>query len=126
MDTVLKGELKASPVYDSAGPIKLTFKLTNESDEDLYVLKWYTPLEGLDSDCLRVLRDTKTKVPYDGPMIKRGHPSKVDYMLLPARGPVSVDVDVSKSYAVSTPADYQVALNIPGLEHIPAQDGSFV
>ena len=43
--------------------------------QDLYVLKWFTPLEGLNSDCLAVVRDGKSKVPYDGPMIKRGKPS---------------------------------------------------
>jgi hypothetical protein len=117
---VLRGKLFASKVYDSAEPVKLRFDLTNNGEEDLYVLKWYTPLEGLNSDCLKVVRNEKSKVAYDGPMIKRGHPGPDDYVLIPAGETVTADVDVSESYAVSKPADYQVELNIQALEHIPA------
>ncbi len=120
MAKVLKGELVALKVYDSAEPVKLRFELTNEGDKDLYVLKWYTPLEGLNSDCLKVVRNDKGKVKYDGPMIKRGNPGPDDYILVPAGKSVSADVNVSESYAVSKPADYQVELNIQALEHLPA------
>src|SRR3954464_2109925 len=111
MATVLKGKLIASGVYDSAEPVRLRFELTNDGDEDLYVLKWYTPLEGLNSDCLTVLRNGKTKVPYDGPMVKRGNPGPDDYLLIPAGKTVTAAVDVSESYPVSKPANYQVELN---------------
>ena len=120
MAALLKGELIASKVYDSAKPVKLRFDLTNAGDEDLYVLKWYTPLEGLNSDCLKVIRNEKTKVAYDGPMVKRGNPGPDDYVLVPAGGTVSADVNVSESYAVSLPADYRVELNIKGLMQVPA------
>jgi peptidyl-Lys metalloendopeptidase len=120
METVLKGKLVASKVYDSAEPVKLRFELTNKGAVDLYALKWYTPLEGLNSDCLKVIRNEKNKVAYDGPMVKRGHPGPEDYLLVPAGETVSADVNVSESYAVSLPADYRVELNIAGLEHLPA------
>ncbi len=124
MAAVLKGKLVASKVYDSGEPVTLRFKLTNNGDEDLYVLKWYTPLEGLNSDCLTVIRNEKSKVAYDGPMIKRGHPGPDDYVLVPAGGTVTADVNVSESYAVSIPADYRVELNIRALEHVPAPTGA--
>jgi hypothetical protein len=120
MAAELKGRLVASRVYDSAEPVQLRFELTNDGDEDLYVLKWYTPLEGINSDCLTVLRNGKTRVPYDGPMVKRGNPGPDDYVLIPAGKTVAVDVDLSESYAVSRPAKYQVELNIPALERVPA------
>jgi hypothetical protein len=121
MATALKGKLVAAKVYDSAEPVRLRFELTNDGHVDLYVLKWYTPLEGLNSDCLSVLRNGKTKVAYDGPMIKRGKPGPDDYLLVRAGQTVTADVDVSESYAVSAPANYQVELNIPAVEHVPAQ-----
>jgi hypothetical protein len=34
MDTVLKGKLVASNVYDSAEPVKLRFELANKGDVD--------------------------------------------------------------------------------------------
>ena len=120
MAAVFKGKLVASKLYDSAKPVKLRFDLTNTGDEDLYVLKWHTPLEGLNSDCLTVIRNEKSKVAYDGPMIKRGHPGPEDYVLIPAGATVTADVDVGESYAVSIPGDYRVELNIQALEHVPA------
>ena len=120
MTAVLKGKLVASEVYNSAEPVRLRFDLTNNGDEDLYVLKWYTPLEGLNSDCLKVVRNERSKVAYDGPMIKRGLPGPDDYVLIPAGKTVTADVDVSESYAVSKPANYQVELNIQALEHVSA------
>ena len=120
MINVLKGKLSAPNVSDSSAPVELRFDLTNGDEQDLYVLKWYTPLEGLNSDCLKVLRNGKTKVAYDGPMVKRGNPGPADYILIPAGQTVTSQVDVSGSYAVSIPADYAVELNVPALEHIPA------
>ena len=119
MASVLKGKLVASKVYDSAEKVQLRFELTNGGKKDLFVLKWYTPLEGLNSDCLTITRNEKSKVAYDGPMVKRGNPSAEDYILVRAGAMVSAEVDVGESYAVSVPADYKVELNIPGLEHIP-------
>src|SRR5262249_6412900 len=92
MGSTLKGELLGSRAYDSAAPVKLKFQLQNTSDEDLYVLTWFTPLEGLNSDCLTVTRNGKSKVPYDGPMIKRGQPGLTDYLLVPAGRTVTADV----------------------------------
>ena len=60
--SALKGQLIASPDYDSSKPVMLRFDLTNNGDIDLYVLKWFTPLEGLNSDCLKVIRNKRTKV----------------------------------------------------------------
>ena len=120
MRNFLEGKLVASAVYDSGEPVILRFELSNQGDVDLYVLKWYTPLEGLNSDCLNVIRNQKTKLAYDGPMIKRGRPSPEDYLLVPAGQTVSADMNISESYAVSMPAEYRVELNITGLEQIPA------
>jgi hypothetical protein len=119
MKPVLKGKLVASKSYDSAAPVQLRFELTNTGKDDLQVLKWNTPLEGLNSDCLKVLRNEKNRVAYDGPMVKRGNPGAQDYLLVPAGETVSADVNVSESYGVSLPADYQVELNITGLEYRP-------
>lgn len=121
--SVLKGKLVSSRTYDSSEPLRVRFELTNTGPEDLYVLKWFTPLEGVNSDCLNVVRDGKRKVAYDGPMIKRGNPRPADYVLVPAGQTVTAEVDVGESYRVSVPADYQVELNIPAIEAIPSPPG---
>src|ERR1051326_4979305 len=67
--------------YRSDEPIRTTFKLTNLSQEPMHVLKWFTPLEGLWSDCLRVFHEGR-RIPYDGPLAKRGIPTEDDYLRL--------------------------------------------
>ena len=123
MSTTLEGKLIVQAAdFNSAEPVRARFELTNHGDVDLYVLKWYTPLEGLNSDCLKVVRNGTEKVPYDGPKKKRGQPRPEDYVLVPAGGTVTAEVNVSESYAVSTPASYEVELNIPALERLPAAE----
>ncbi len=106
-------------MFDSAAPVSLRFELTNVGKTDCYVLTWFTPLEGINSDCLSIKRNGKTKVSYDGPILKRGTPEARDFLIIRAGQTIAADVDVSESYDVSRPADYQVALNIKGLEHCP-------
>ena len=120
MVAILKGTLTTSKSFDAAAPVKLRFELTNTGSTDVFVLKWFTPLEGLNSDCLSIKRNGKTKIPYDGPLIKRGTPGPEDYVFIRAGQTIVADVNVSESYAVSRPAEYHVALNIRGLEHLPA------
>jgi peptidyl-Lys metalloendopeptidase len=119
MSDVLTGRLVALTAHGLAAPIKVRFELTNHGSVDLLVLKWFTPLEGLNSDCLNVLRDGHTRVPYDGPLRKRGKPGPDDYVLVRAGETVTVDVDVSESYQVSIPAEYTIELNIRALEYRP-------
>jgi peptidyl-Lys metalloendopeptidase len=121
MSTTLEGKLIVEATdFNSAEPVRARFELTNHGDVDLYVLKWYTPLEGLNSDCLKVTRNGTEKVPYDGPKKKRGQPRPEDYVLVPAGGTVTAEVNVSESYAVSMPASYEIELNIQALERLPA------
>lgn len=121
MAAALKGTLAGAKTFDASTPVRLQFKLTNRGDTDLYVLKWNTPLEGLDSDCLKVVRNGRTRVAYDGPLIKRGVPGPEDYLLVPAGKSVVADFNLSESYAVSRPAEYQVELCVKGIQHFPAR-----
>lgn len=89
-------------------PFTITVTFTNKGKTDAYVLAYGTPLEGLFSDCLEILRDGKP-VPYDGPIVKRAAPTKNEYVKIAAGKSVSVDVDVSTGYQVSVPGKYTVA-----------------
>lgn len=44
-------------------PVKLRFYLINDTDSRLYVLNWFTPLEGIGGEIFRVKRDG-VAVPY--------------------------------------------------------------
>jgi hypothetical protein len=93
----MRYELSANDTYTNVGPIILNFKLENLSNEDLWVLIWYTPLEGLKGKILRVACDGK-EIAYEGPMMKRGHPVKSDYIHIESGKSVSKDFDMSTAY----------------------------
>jgi peptidyl-Lys metalloendopeptidase len=118
----LKAKLVAAKSFTSDSPVRLRFELTNASKEPVHVLKWFTPLEGIASDCLSVTRDGKRRLAYDGPMVKRGTPGPDDYVLLKPGETVGADVDVSDGYAVTVPAEYEVELKTPEVAAVPAAD----
>jgi len=111
---ILKGWLEAKPVYYLGEEIRLRFFLQNEGKDDLYVLTWYTPLEGLTgdwaSDCL-IVNYGERLVPYDGRMVKRGNPLVKDYILLRAGNTITADFKLHEAYSISSPGQYRVALN---------------
>ena len=94
--------------YESDQPVTTSFKLTNLSQEPMRVLKWFTPLEGMWSDCLLVIRDGE-RVPYDGPLAKRGTPTPDDFVTLPPGQSVQTELAVHEAYQVSTPGTYSVS-----------------
>lgn len=106
----LEGYLISASEYRSDKPVTLTFVLVNRSEQDLYVLKWFTPLERLFSDCLNVSRDGE-RVPYDGPLAKRGTPAPEDYILVPAGDKVSRRFELGRTYDVFTPGSYEASLD---------------
>jgi hypothetical protein len=66
---MLDGTLVRKREYRLGDPI-IAFTLTPSGNEDLYVLKWYTPLEGLRSKVL-IANAGCIEVPYEGPLMKR-------------------------------------------------------
>lgn len=103
----LQFRLQADASYAVGDPVVLRFVLENPSEVDLVVLTWYTPLEGLKGEILRVVHDGE-EVPYEGPMVKRGDPVADDYVRLRAGESVSAEVDLSGGYDLSSPGEYEV------------------
>jgi hypothetical protein len=96
------------------------FTLTNNSEHDYYVLRWYTPLEGINSPCLSVHRDGKP-VRYDGRLIKRSaEPPAEAYVLVPAGQSVSYEVDVTEAYPIDAPGVYDIKVDTEILDHVKA------
>lgn len=97
-------------------------EIQNPDPVDYLLLKWFTPLEGLLSDCLRVERRGE-RVPYDGRLLKRGTPGANDYILIPAGQTVHADVDLGEAYQVSTAGEYSVAVDPPLLDYFELRRG---
>ena len=95
----------------------INFILLNQSNKDLSVLTWHTPLEGFYSN-LFIIQDQQGQImPYQGPIAKRDKPSTVDYQLIRARGNVATMLDLSSVYAL-IPGNYTLQLNKKTLQVI--------
>ncbi len=101
----------------SGEPIKINFVLKNISSEPLYLLKWYTPLEGIAGDIFEITRDGEP-VPYEGILASRGNPSPESYIKLdPGKGE-SVEVPIATAYDFSKPGTYTIRYRSPRISHI--------
>lgn len=96
-DPALKYKLNANPKYLVDRPIMIKFTLQNCTDEHLWVLTWYTPLEGLKGKIFLVICNGK-EIPYEGPMVKRGDPVRNDYVHIGPMESVSAEIDLSRAY----------------------------
>lgn len=83
-------------------PTKVKFIFTNKTEDDLYILKWCTPLEGMKSPFLTIKHGEK-EVEYEGVIAKRSSPCKQEYYkhLKPHR-PVENTIDLAEAYAFPT------------------------
>jgi peptidyl-Lys metalloendopeptidase len=115
--------LEMDETYPVGEPVTLRFELTNQTDRPLYVLTWYTPLEGLAGDILQVTRDGD-KLPYQGMLAKRGDPSREAYVAIEPGEATSAEVDLRIGYDLSTPGSYQVQFTT-GLQDV-TDDASLI
>lgn len=89
-------------------PTKVKFIFTNKTEDDLYILKWCTPLEGMKSPFLTIKYGEK-EVEYEGVIAKRSSPCKQEYYkhLKPHR-PVENTIDLAEAYAFPDTGEYTV------------------
>ncbi|MCL1127520.1 RICIN domain-containing protein [Shewanella surugensis] len=84
------------------------FTLTNTTSEEQKVLIWKTPLEGLNSNCFKVIHSEKT-ISYDGKFVLHPPtPSSNSYMSVPAGGSVTADFDLSDAYFIENLGTYEI------------------
>lgn len=116
-----EGELRAHleiPQSLAVGePVKLRFFLINDTASRLYVLNWFTPLEGIGGEIFRVKRDS-VAVPYQGILASRADPTLESYTMLDAGEMVSAEVDLSQAFDFSTPGTYTIEFISPRISHI--------
>ncbi len=112
---------RIEPVAGS--PTSIRFSLANRTAEPLWVLRWNTPLEGWKGTILTVTHNG-TEIFYQGPMMKRGDPSREDYVEIPSGESASNTVNLADVYEMSPPGQYEV--KVTGSLHDVAKDGASV
>jgi hypothetical protein len=98
--------------------VLLEFTLTNNSEVGLYVLKWYTPLEGGFGGAIFCIERDGQFIPYKGPVAERGDPTPDAYVFLEAGTSVSATIDPAAAYDFSKPGLYTIAFGSPRMSHV--------
>jgi hypothetical protein len=115
--TDLDARIEAPATLTTGETMIVRFTLTNNSDAKLYVLKWYTPLEGIAGEIFRVERDGQI-VPYEGILATRAVPSPDAYVLLEPGESVSAEVDLATAYDFSQAGEYTIQFISPRISHV--------
>jgi len=121
-ESALVATLEAQEPLSTGGTVNTRFTLTNTSSEGLFVLKWFTPLEGLAGDIFQIERDG-AELPYVGKLVKRGAPTSDDYVWIDAGGSISAEVDLAEGYDFSQAGEYTVQFRSPRLSHTARTSG---
>jgi len=109
--------LEVPAMLPNGEAVNLRFTLTNNTDTRLYVLKWYTPLEGVAGEIFRVTRDGQT-VPYEGILATRVAPPPEDYVRLEPDESVSAEVNLATVYDFSLAGEYTIEFISPRISHV--------
>jgi peptidyl-Lys metalloendopeptidase len=122
-DSGLEATLEIREEIARGQAVRVQFKLANRTDEELLVLDWYTPLEGLAGDIFRVERDGKP-IPYQGILAKRGIPQSDEYVTLKAGESASAEVDLATGYDFSVPGEYTIEYLSPSISQVVSQEAA--
>jgi hypothetical protein len=120
----LSATLKAPDSLPNGEKVKLQFTLTNHSPERLYVLTWYTPLEGIFGEIFRVARSGQP-IPYEGPLVMRGDPLPENYVLLEPGASVSAEVDLATAYDFFQAGEYTIEFLSTKISHVAKTEREF-
>lgn len=96
-------------------PAVVRVTLRNDGAEDVSLLRWQTPLRGIESNLFDVRLDGET-VAYLGRLYKRPAPAAEDYLRLAPGASATVEVDLSRYYDMSLTGEYSVGYRVPMVE----------
>ena len=115
--------LKVQPSIQqgSGEPINLYFLLENHTQQGLYLLKWYTPMEGIAGDIFEVARDGQP-LPYLGPLVSRAAPTPESYVFIEPDKSVTAEVDIAEAYDFSQLGTYTISFRPPRISHIASSE----
>src|SRR5262245_46252774 len=97
----------AKDTFDRSEDLSMRFTLRNQGSDALDVLRWRTPIDGLQADLFDVRRDGQ-EVEYVGKLVKWGAPRREDYVRIPAGRALVANFDLSQAYDMSRPGHYTV------------------
>lgn len=106
-DIKITYQLVSDNSYKIGEPVGIRFILSNNSGKSVYILKWYTPLEGVLGNIFNVTKDGKP-VLYEGMLVKRGAADSLDYVKIRTGESVSNEIDLTKVYNLTRAGLYKI------------------
>ena len=92
--------------------VACSFEFTNNANEDLYLLKRNTPLEGLNSQFVSVFLDGRP-LEYEGIIMYSLPPTKDEFVLLKAGESISASVQITDAFSIGTDGLYTIQYSRP-------------
>jgi peptidyl-Lys metalloendopeptidase len=97
--------------FDEGADVIVHVTIKNPTRSSIRILKWFTPLDGVERPLFTVLRNGEA-VPYVGKLVKRAAPKERDYITLKAGKSMRSDVKLSDYYAFLVPGRYEITYNV--------------
>ena len=119
---VVACSLSADESVTAGSAVLVRMSLQNLTRDRLYVLRWYTPFEGLQGRIFRITHSGE-EVEYRGPMIRRGDPIREQYIVLEPGAQISSEVDLTTGYDLSRAGDYRIEF-VSGLHDVARDERS--
>lgn len=102
---------------DTSDEVVVGFGLRNAGDSSARVLRWQTPLHGVDADLFEVTRDGEP-VLYTGRVFKRPAPTAADWLEVPAGQELTSAVNLSSVYDMARPGSYTIRFRVELLDPV--------
>jgi len=110
-------EVTVTPLKPSVGrgdDVVVRVTLSNSSSTVQHLLRWRTPLDGVESPLFEVRRDGQP-VRYLGRRVKRAPPGPMDYVRLEPGAALSQTVELSRLYEMSVTGSYTIRYRSPAM-----------
>jgi len=112
--TVEVAVISLQPTVDRGADVLVRVVISNTSATAQHVLRWRTPLDGVESPLFEVHRDGQP-VRYLGRRIKRAPPGPSDYVRLDPGASLSKTVELSRLYEMSVTGSYTIRYRSPAM-----------
>jgi peptidyl-Lys metalloendopeptidase len=93
--------------FGSTQDVLVTVTISNPTNHTVKVLKWFTPVDGVEEPLFAVTRDGEP-VPYTGPLYKRPAATGQDYISLKSGESISSTVNLGEYYDLSESGQYEI------------------
>ncbi len=111
----LECSISTQKEYVLGNELSVKISVKNVSEENIALLKWNTPFEGLLSHVFKINIGENQALPYDGILIKRGNPQKKDFIMLKPGEEITQTVDITNAYFINQVTNHEIKVDFMGL-----------